>query len=162
MNRLVLFDCDETLWTSPNQDYISRVTSPLALRGLAIIRVADDQMFTLRPGIKQLLRKLHTGGWVIGIVSDNQPNMVLEALTLLGLSPYIEPQAVHIKLWDGPCPKQLMVKEILDRPSFAHLIASDVWWIDDKDYVAAALDIGVNFVQVNSATTAKELGRLIQ
>ena len=49
MNKLVLFDCDETLWESKDKDYISSVDSDLIRTSEnSVERNTDGKTFTLK------------------------------------------------------------------------------------------------------------------
>jgi len=150
MSKLILFDCDETLWHSPTKDYISSQISPLTLVGQGgVQRQTDGLMFSLRPGVRQALRYALASGYVVGVVSDNLPAPVLVALRLFGLKKFIADEAINIRLWEGYCPKEQMVSEILQRPRFIGLKPGSVLWLDDKDYSAQAKAIGVGFIKVD-------------
>lgn len=150
MKKLVLFDCDETLWHSENKDYISSLPGPFSLQGPnTLVRNDDQKVFQLGPRVREAFRILYAQ-CSIGIVSDNKPQSVLEALRLFGLTEFINKQAQNIRLWDGYCPKDEMVKEILARELFTHLEPRDVYWFDDKDYSAVAGVLSVNFCLVES------------
>lgn len=154
---LYLFDCDETLWESEGQDYIGSVPSEfLTQDGNAITRTADGKVFSLKTGTREAfvyLKKTDVDGErVIGIVSDNPPEPVMEALKLFGLWDVINAHAFNVRLWEGPCPKHEMVAEILAKGEFGDISTRNVFWFDDKDYSREAGLIQVNFIQVNSQT----------
>lgn len=151
MNKLFLFDCDETIWYSDSADYISSIPSTFerGSAGQEIIRVADSTIFYLRDGIKEILEEINKSDDSVGIVSDNKPEPVLEALNLLELMEFIDQNAVNIKLWDGYCPKHIMVEEIISKSLFKDISRNNIYWFDDRDYSKEAKQIGVKFFKVN-------------
>lgn len=160
--RIILFDCDETLWNSLDRDYISSCKSVLIkAKKHTIVRLADGKRFTLKRETIQLFQSLAVKGFTIGIVSDNKPAMVRAALKLSGLLKYINKKAINIKLWDGYCPKHLMIQEILDKPEFHSIDLKLVYWVDDKDYAAEAKKIGVNFIKVGKGSLISLVKSLI-
>ena len=152
MRRIIFFDCDETLWTSPTRDYISSINSDFELIGKnQVLRKKDGLVFTLRPGIRRLFAKLKSEEITIGIVSDNRRRPVINILELFGLVTSINFKAVYIKLWKGYCPKHKMIQKVLKRSIFKNISRRDVLWVDDKDYTREAKKIGVNFINVGRA-----------
>jgi predicted phosphatase len=141
--KLVLFDCDDTLWDAPHGDYISSVPSTFTLGGSVLVRDKDKAVFSLKHGVLDLVKSLHKNGCIIGIVSDNIKEPV----------PYISKAAINVRLWKGPCPKEIMVQEILAKPFAKNILPKDVLWLDDKDYAPAAEKIGVNFYHVTKGDT---------
>lgn len=148
-NKLFLFDADETLWHSDNHDYISSIDSKLLkINSNIIIRKNDGNKFYLKTDILLLLFKsICESGHKIGIVSDNKKSTVVNALKMFGWWPYIYRKAVNIRLWQGPCPKEVMILEIINKINFKK--TNNVYWFDDKDYKSVAKTIGVNFIQIN-------------
>lgn len=146
--KLALFDCDNTLWYSHDNDYISSVTSQLSLHNGCVIRISDNKQFFINTKIKNKLLSLHAKGVQIGIVSDNVPKPVIDALQLFDLLRYINQDAINIKLWNGYCPKEKMVLEVLAKPFAKSILPSQIVWYDDKDYTKQAHTIGTQFVHV--------------
>lgn len=151
-NKLLLFDADETIWHSINHDYISSQKSDLSLiNSNTIQRNIDNNNFYLSTDIQALFKLICKKGHKIGIVSDNNKPMVLKALKLFGLWPYITKQAINVRLWKGYCPKEIMVTEIINKLKIYD--NSNIYWFDDKDYQEAAKSINVNFTQINQNYT---------
>lgn len=149
--KIVFFDCDQTIWTSPDKDYISSVNSSLKkLNENILVREEDGKRFALNKSILRTLEYLKMKKIMIGIVSDNEKAMVLKALKLFGISRYFNKKIVNIKLWDGYCPKDKMIIESLSKSPYRNNPLSSVYWLDDKDYSREAKDAGINFVQVRS------------
>lgn len=152
---MVLFDCDGTLWSSQEGEYISSVESSLKkVNGITIIRQKDNKTFTLKNGVLKAfghLKKLN-GHIIIGVVSDNRPKPLITALKLFKIWPFIHQNAFKVRLWRGYCPKHKMILEILNQKEFANVSHGEVFWIDDKDYAKKANKMGVNFILVNART----------
>ena len=154
MKKIFLFDCDQTIWTSSNDnDYLGSVFSPLVLTSEnSITRAVDGKVFSLKPQIRKFFGSIYTSGNIAGVISDNRKDMVINALRLFGIYKFINPDAVNIKLWKGYCPKHKMVLEILRKPEFKSIPLSNTCWLDDKDYSEEANSIGVSFVRIGDAT----------
>lgn len=149
MGKLFLFDCDQTLWSSRDNDYISSVISPLKLKSAdSIVRVVDGKIFKLRSGVAKTFRLINNSDNSAGIVSDNQKDIVITALTLFDILKFIKAGAVNVRLWKGYCPKEKMILEILNKKEFRMVKHKNVYWFDDKNYQAEAKGIGINFVGV--------------
>lgn len=162
MKKIFLFDCDQTIWISGNNDFISSVFSPLVLMASnSIFRVRDGNIFILKPNIGEIFRLIQNSGNVIGIVSDNRKDVVINALKLFDIYKFIDQNAINIRLWKGYCPKQEMVTQVLKKSEFKVIDTASVYWFDDKDYSEEARSIGVNFVRVvddiNLIKTVKKL-----
>lgn len=150
MIKIVFFDCDETIWTSPTKDYISSVVSDLKpISKNKLTRVSDRLVFTLKPGTRKLFAELSKREVVIGIISDNRRKPVVKALSLFKLLPFINKMAISIKLWRGYCPKHKMLISVLKKPDFKNISGNEVLWVDDKDYSSEAAEIGVNFIKIS-------------
>lgn len=153
MNKIFLFDCDQTIWTSGGNDYISSVDSPLALVSKnSLIRVKDGKVFTLKQGVHEMFNKIYKSGGIVGIVSDNKKDMVVDALKLFDIYKFINIDAINIKLWKGYCPKHQMVEEILSKIEFENISIKNVYWFDDKDYSEEAEMVKVNYIKVDGST----------
>jgi magnesium-dependent phosphatase-1 len=154
MKKIFLFDCDQTIWASGDNDYISSVISPLVLVSKdSIKRTIDGKIFSLKLGVRKAFKHIYDAGYTLGIVSDNTKSMVIKALKLFKIDEYIDPNAVNVSLWKGYCPKQQMVLEILAKPEFREIPRVNAYWFDDKDYYKEAQLIGVNFVRVGVETS---------
>jgi predicted phosphatase len=159
LRKLILFDCDETLWSSANANYIGSIISPLHVLEPGVIeRVKDEAKFILKVGVAETFGLLARHSEIaVGIVSDNPRKPVVDALQLLGLWSVIDQRAVNVKLWQGYCPKQLIVQEIMMQPAFAHIPPNHIYMLDDKDYSKEMEEIGITFVQVSRATNMYKL-----
>jgi len=153
MNKIFLFDCDQTIWTSGNHDYISSVVSSLVLVAPHIIRrVRDGNIFILKSNISELFTLMQKNRNTIGIVSDNRKNMVIDALKIFNIYKFFDQKAINIKFWKGYCKKQEMVTEILKKSEFKMINPDDVYWFDDKNYERESGSIGINFIRVSENT----------
>jgi magnesium-dependent phosphatase-1 len=150
MNGLFLFDCDETLWQSTSQDYISRNATKLSLVDADHIKRNDGGLFTLRSEVRVMLQLLRSRGCTIGIVSDNRAEIVDAALQLFQIKPYFASEAINIRLWKGHCPKEVMVDEVLKHPKLTQKSFSKIYWFDDKDYAKQATSVDVKFMRVTA------------
>lgn len=149
-NKLLLFDCDETLWNSQDKDYVSSVNSHFEKITFGIVeRKKDGKKFVLRPGVKKAFDLISKKGFVIGIVSDNKKPPVVEVMKLFNVWSYINHEAINIKLWNGYCPKHKMILDVLSGLDFYKAYRDRVYWFDDKDYTSDAKEIGVNFIKVD-------------
>ncbi len=150
-NKLYLFDCDQTLWLTNGSEYISRIVSDFYLKQGVLIRKADSIAFYPKNGIEKIFKFINVHGGSVGIVSDNRPKVVVSILKLLGWWKYIDNEAFNVKLWVGPCPKEILVQEILSKPKFRNLNKKNVYWFDDGNYSKVAKRIGVNFILVKKS-----------
>lgn len=157
-NKMFLFDCDQTLWLSKDHDYISSIESDLVAVGVnKIQRSMDMKIFKLRKDVRECLDLLKSENAYIGIVSDNLPNPVVNTLQLLNIWQYITIEAFNVRLWNGYCPKEVMVTEIMTKKKFNGILPEDVFWIDDKDYNKQAKQVDVNFFQISPADNLIDL-----
>ena len=104
MRKLVVWDCDETLWKGT-------------------LMYGDDLM--LKPMVKDTLELLHTRGVVQSVASKNLKEDVLAKLEEFGISSYfLVPQA------DLETPKSKMVSTIKDALGLARF--EDIVFVDDQ------------------------------
>src|SRR3989475_7337157 len=83
--KLVIFDCDLTLWDHHN---VSELRLPLTKVDAETVRDADGICVRLFPGVREVLSTLHRQGILISVASWNQPEPVFAIFDLLGLSGY--------------------------------------------------------------------------
>ena len=153
-NKLFLFDCDQTLWLTNKSEYVSRVASDFYLKQGILIRKADGVAFNPKKGIEKIFKSINANGGSVGVVSDNLPEVVVSILKLLGWWKYIDNEAFNVRLWVGPCPKEILVQEIISKSKFRNLNKKDVYWFDDRDYSKVVKKIGVNFIRSTFLTLA--------
>ncbi|WXG41560.1 MAG: magnesium-dependent phosphatase-1 [Candidatus Freyarchaeum deiterrae] len=86
MIKLVIFDADETLWTTYGY-WASLLVPPLEKVNDSEIRDSEGKRLTLFDGVRQLLETLNDRGILISLVSinDHEPNRVAECLELFEL-----------------------------------------------------------------------------
>jgi len=158
MKNLLLFDCDQTIWTSGNHDFIGSVVSPLVpVSKNSILRVKDGSIFTLKEGVPEVFDYLKKTGNIVGIISDNRKGMVTDALKLFNMYKFVNLSAVSVKLWKGYCPKHTMIQMILEKNQFKSIPLKNVYWFDDKDYSQEAGLIKVNYVHVSKNTKISKI-----
>lgn len=152
--KLFLFDCDETLWSSTDVDYISSISSGLVKQSDHVIkRAKDSKLFSLKKGTTESFKYLNeANNAYIGIVSDNKSLYVKKALELFNLWSFVTPEAFCVKLFKGYCPKHQLVMKILNKAKFKEINKNDIYWLDDRDYSKEAKSIEVNFIKVNKQT----------
>lgn len=162
MAKIILLDCDETIWSNADGDYISSLDSDFSLyEGLphVVVRLNDGAKFVLLPELRATISLTKTKGYRIGIVSDNKYHPVEKALKLTGIWSLLDKSLINIKLWKGHCFKETMVDELINK---YNLNRSEVLWLDDKDFQIAADSIDVQFVRVKElADTLHYLKNLI-
>lgn len=146
--KLVIFDGDNTLWSTAPHDYVSQIESDFCIRNGVVVRLADQAEYRLRTGVIETLKMLKNEGIKVGIASDNRHEVVLKVLQLFNIWQYLDPEAVEIRLFDGYCPKDIMIEEILARSGLTEIKRADVCWIDDKDYSTEAKKIGIKFCMI--------------
>lgn len=146
--KLFLFDCDQTLWLTSKSEYVSRINSDFCLKHGVLIREVDGVAFYPKKGIKKVFASINVNGGSVGIVSDNRPEVVVSVLKLLDWWKYVDKKAFNVRLWVGPCPKEIMVREILSKPQFKYLNKKNIYWFDDGDYLTVARDMGINFIKI--------------
>ncbi len=83
--RLVIFDCDLTLWDHAN---VSELRLPLSRVDTDTIEDAAGVHVRLLPGVREVFAGLQARGILISIASWNQPEPVFAMLDLLGLTPF--------------------------------------------------------------------------
>jgi len=91
--RLVIFDCDQTLWDHHN---VSELQLPFVRVDADTVVDAGGVHVRLRPGARAVLSALRARGVLISIASWNQPGPVFAILEQLGLMeffvrPKVEP-----------------------------------------------------------------------
>jgi magnesium-dependent phosphatase-1 len=146
--KLFLFDCDETLWTSIGRDYVSSHNSRFSRVDKDSVVRGDGVQFMLRSGVREAFSVINSREHIIGVVSDNLPEPVFEVLELLELDVHVSQDATLVTLWEGYCPKDAMVTDILGNLARKGVTPNETYWFDDKDYTDKAANIGVNFTLI--------------
>ncbi len=83
--RLVIFDCDLTLWDHRN---VSGLRLPFRKVDAETVADADGVQVRLFPGVREVLAAIHDHGLIMSVASWNQPEHVFSIFDLLGLSSY--------------------------------------------------------------------------
>ncbi|MDQ7859660.1 MAG: magnesium-dependent phosphatase-1 [Armatimonadota bacterium] len=142
--RLVILDCDLTLWNHPNVTALAR-----PLRRVATDAVEDQAgvRVTLFPGVHRTLEGLRQRGLIVACASWNEPEPVEEIFTLLDLGRYFD----HRKVEPHPH-KDRTIRALLDelRGRGTALEPDQVLYVDDRrlhlEAVRAAVG-GIRFLQ---------------
>ena len=83
--RLVIFDCDLTLWDHRN---VSGLRLPFRKVDAETVADADGVQVRLFPGVREVLAAIHDQGLLMSVASWNQPEHVFAIFDLLELSGY--------------------------------------------------------------------------
>jgi magnesium-dependent phosphatase-1 len=124
--RLVILDCDRTLWDHHN---VSELTPPFSRVDDQTVQDARGVRVRLRPGARELLAGLRTRGVLISIASMNHPEPVLAIFDLLELTefftrPKVEPHP-HKDRTIGATLRELAADGAVLQPD-------EVVFVDDK------------------------------
>ncbi len=151
-NILIVFDADETIWTSKHHDYVSSIPSDWKRIGTDVaLRSADRTAFQLRKGVRTYLKDLSRNKHItLGLVSDNILSVVVEVLDCFRLLHFFHREAFNVRLWKGHCFKERMIQEMLQRPYWRKKTLSKLYWFDDADYVQEASQLGACFFHIGS------------
>lgn len=124
--RLVIFDCDLTLW---NYHDASTLQRPLALASADTVRDQAGTLVTLYPQVRAVLQALQQRGVLLSVCSWNYERPVMEMLGLLGLKHYFR----HAKAEPHP-DKAGMIARMLDefRADGIDLSNEQVVFSDDR------------------------------
>src|SRR5205807_1277147 len=74
--RLVIFDCDLTLWDHRN---VSGLRLPFRKVDAEAVADADGVQVRLFPGVREVLAAIHDQGLLMSVASWNQPVHILQA-----------------------------------------------------------------------------------
>ncbi|HEV8353110.1 MAG TPA: magnesium-dependent phosphatase-1 [bacterium] len=124
--RLVVLDCDLTLWDHPN---VSELRSPFTRADDETVVDADGIQVRLFPGAKPLLKGLRERGVLISIASWNRPEPVFEILLLLDLVDFFTRPKVEFHPY-----KERTITALLDelQSEGIDLMADQVLYVDDR------------------------------
>lgn len=149
MKKLVLFDCDQTLRTSIDADYISSVDSTFKkISQIEIKRMVDGKIFTLKEWVGEFILHLKKNWYAVWIISDNNYEAVSKALSAFNIIQLIDPQYIAVKSWKWYCPKHHMIAQML----WNEIDKYQISWFDDKHYEEEADMIGAKFYLINTET----------
>ncbi|MDQ7820907.1 MAG: magnesium-dependent phosphatase-1 [Armatimonadota bacterium] len=91
--RLVIFDCDRTLWDHPN---VTALRLPVRRVDDLTVEDADGVRVRLRPGAREVLEGLRARGILVSVASWNRPEPVQAIFEALELSHYFtRPKVEH-------------------------------------------------------------------
>jgi magnesium-dependent phosphatase-1 len=80
--RLIIFDCDLTLW---NHEDASELKHPLTLVSADTLEDTRGTRVTLFPQVRGVLAELEQRGYLLSVCSWNRPEPVMEMLRLFGI-----------------------------------------------------------------------------
>lgn len=83
--RLVVFDCDRTLWDHHN---VSELSLPFRRIDDDAVEDADGMQVRLAPGVRQVMEALRRRGILISVASWNRPEAVFAIFEQLRLTPF--------------------------------------------------------------------------
>jgi len=83
--RLVVFDCDRTLWDHHN---VSELSLPFRRIDDDAVEDADGVQVRLAPGVRQVMEALRRRGILISVASWNRPEAVFAIFEQLRLTPF--------------------------------------------------------------------------
>ncbi|HLE49410.1 MAG TPA: HAD family hydrolase [Patescibacteria group bacterium] len=159
--NIVFFDADKTLWqvitTDGSDDWSSKVKNATFLLddGNTVTRKENGTKFVLKDEVKECLEKLSKEGIGIGLISDNEPEDVKKITDLFGISEFFDSKLINVSLWEGPCPKEVMITEVVEKIGSENF--SRVLLVDDKDYSEAMKNSGYSFIQSPKDSFPKEI-----
>ena len=99
------------------------------------------------PDVRELLRSLTDGGVLLGLVSDNKPDPIFNALRLWEIDHFFDEDLMCVELYDGYCPKVDIITKAISGLGEGKLPTSKerVLLIDDHDYSKEAQVAGIVF-----------------
>ncbi len=124
--RLVIFDCDRTLWDHPN---VTALRLPVRRVDDDTVEDADGARVRLRPGVREVLEDLRARGILISVASWNRPEPVLAIFEALGLSGYFtRPKVEHHPY------KEQTIARLLDELAGDGIVLrpEEVLFVDDR------------------------------
>ncbi|HEU5298572.1 MAG TPA: magnesium-dependent phosphatase-1 [bacterium] len=124
--KLVVFDCDRTLWDHAN---VSELTLPFRKIDEETVADAAGTRVRLFPGARDVLDALRGRGILISIASWNRPEPVAAVLEALGLSGYFTRPKVEFHPY-----KEKTIAALLDelRAEGHALQPDEVLFVDDR------------------------------
>jgi len=164
---LIVFDCDDTLWSGLDGGYISGTNYPETERDdytfcslePMVIRRDDGENFRLFPEVTGLLPELTRRGVLLSIASYNHTIPLMSALEAFGLTHYFQHPAIE---WNSR--KDLMLRNILRGfTQDGYRISPQTTLFIDDDYRGVyrsqMASIGVHFLQ--KAVDINDLNELL-
>lgn len=143
--RLVILDCDLTLWNHPN---VTALRRPFQRDGEDAVRDQDGVRVALYPGVRRLLDGLRARRLLVAAASWNRPEPVDEIFALLGLAPYFDLKKVE----PHPHKERLVAALVADLAARGLALRPDeILYVDDRrihlDAIHAAVG-PVRFLQM--------------
>lgn len=124
--RLVIFDCDRTLWDHAN---VSELTPPFRKVDDAAVEDASGVRVRLFPGAREVLDVLRARGILLSIASWNRPEPVFDILDRLHLTEYFTRPKVEFHPY-----KEKTIRVLLDELAGdgVRLRPEEVLFVDDR------------------------------
>ncbi|HXF81815.1 MAG TPA: magnesium-dependent phosphatase-1 [bacterium] len=124
--KLVIFDCDRTLWDHPN---VSELQRPFRRIDATTVADAAGVRVRLRPHAREVLDALRARGILISVASWNRPEPVLEIFEQLDLMPYFTRPKVEFHPY-----KEKTIRALLDELAAdgVRLAPEEVLFVDDR------------------------------
>ena len=124
--RLVIFDCDRTLWDHAN---VSELAPPFCKVDDETVADATGARVRLFPGVREVLEALRRRGILISAASWNRPEPVFAIFDLLGLREYFTRPKVEFHPY-----KERMVRALLEELAGdgVRLAPEEVLFVDDR------------------------------
>ncbi len=124
--RLVILDCDLTLWNHAN---VTALRPPFERDGEDAVRDQDGVRVALYPGVRRLLDGLRARRVLVAAASWNRPEPVDEIFALLGLEPYFDLKKVE----PHPHKERLVAALIADLAARGCILQPDeILYVDDR------------------------------
>lgn len=143
--RLVIFDCDLTLWNHRDASALQR---PLALVSPDSIRDQAGTLITLYPQVRAVLAALQQRGLLLSVCSWNYEQPASEMLDLYGISHYFR----HGKIEPHPDKAGMIARMLAEfRADGVELTNDQVVFTDDRTLHSAEINTrlpGLHVVQM--------------
>ena len=124
--RLVIFDCDRTLW---DHDDVSTLRPPFRrVEADAVVDSRGERVHLFR-GVRDVLETLRQRGLLISIASWNRPEHVFPVFELLDLAAYF----THPKVEFHPQKEKMIGTLLAELAAEGHVLRPDeVLFVDDR------------------------------
>lgn len=124
--RLVVLDCDLTLWNHPD---VSALRPPFSRVNSVTAQDADGELVRLHEGVRETLEGLKERGILVSVASWNDPEPVHQLLKLFELEGYF----THPKVEPHPNKGEMIMKLIKDlERDGVNIRAEEVLYVDDN------------------------------
>lgn len=135
--RLVILDCDRTLW---EHEDVFTLQPPFTRIDAYTVHDALGEEVKLAPGARELLEALRRRGILVSICSWNRADLVFAILDLLGLTQYF----VHPKVELHPNKDQMIAEMLAELAREGTVLrAEEVLFVDDNPMMLEKVRRGV-------------------